>query len=232
MIIEPCVVAVRTDPKEAGRSSLQAWIEAAQRILQMTDVEETGLKRLVELRGALPHQFDEAIQMARAHFDETRSIRAALVGGRVVFSYLFTRPAHSIGRDPRLRREPIARWVVHHLGTDHFILVQQRRRLLSPPRAEQWRESLRNINWQGNGLHEAATITPELVDAHDDAARWIATIDPPTTLRALLDRIDALMHQPDPLHGPNDEVSLPFLLRKALIEQGFDVPGVVFHGID
>lgn len=211
-----------------------AELTASRRILAMTDDETADLTRLYKLREQFPYNIDGTIKLTRAHFEETHHLRPALIGGRVVFAYLIAHPAPSIGRDPRLRREPVARWVVHHLGADRFILVRQKRRTLSAARTQRWKASLEQASgaWRLPGTHAAATLNPEFVDAPDDAARWLATIEPPMTLAELLTFADAAIADPDRPHGPNDEVSLPFLLRKALIEQRFDVPGVVLHGLD
>jgi hypothetical protein len=43
----------------------------------------------------------------------------------------------------------------------------------------------------------------------------------------LLEYCEKYFHNPRTLHGPHDELTLPFLLKKMLVEHGQDVPGVV-----
>lgn len=207
--------------------AIRASLAAAQRVVDMTAAEAAALVRLAELASV-----EQQIEHARAHYEEAAHIGAATVRGRVVFTYTFTRPAISIGGDPHLRRLAVARLIVHAVDAGGFIAVHQTRRRLSERRCDAWRGRLERAaeGWSGAGHHEARVTVAEFVDHADDAARWIARIEAPMNLHGLLAHVDGWLAQPGRPHGPNDEVSLPFLLRKALIEQGFEVPGVAVHG--
>lgn len=199
--------------------------------------ESEACRRLTEALAAEGAAEDERVARlaeARACFDEIHHIRPAVVAGPVVFEYTFTRPGVPIGSEARLRRIPLARWRIHRPAPDRFVVVVQRRRKLSPTRAARWQDHLDPIAnaWRGAGLHEAAVATRSFVESSEDVARWTATIEAPMALDGLLAWCDAASDVAGRPHGPNDEVSVPFLVRKALIERGVDVPGATYHGFD
>lgn len=65
------------------------------------------------------------------------------------------------------------------------------------------------------------------VDCADDAGRWISSLAGPTDAAGLLSYCDNYIGDPQRAHSPHDELALPFLLRKFLVDLGYDVPGVV-----
>ncbi len=225
----------RVGSVESSRQALERQIAAGRRLVDMTPAEASGLARLHELLERFGGAPRRRIELERTKHTEALGIRIGCVPGRVVFSHVFTRPLAREGRTRHIVRHPAFRWVVHfHGDAGAFTVVRQRRRLLSAPRRQAWNGHLSTA--LGTHFNRNAQvlggIIVDCVDSSDDAARWVSEIEPPMDLEALLAYVDASIHQPDRPHGPNDEVTLPFLLRKALIEQGFDVPGVVFHGAD
>jgi len=153
---------------------------------------------------------------SRVYLVDESSLKMVAVEGPVVFRYSFIRPA----ADPRgkaWQRMPIGRWVIHRHGRDRFVLVELSRRQLDAERRHRW----------DNEVVKFMSVTARLedwVDCADDAARWLARIDGPTDASGLIARCDEHVRDPDRMHNPHDELALPFLIRKMLVEQGFDVP--------
>ncbi|MBK7823495.1 MAG: hypothetical protein IPJ61_21145 [Tessaracoccus sp.] len=148
--------------------------------------------------------------------------RIIAVEGPIVFRYTFTRPYAD--RQPKVpgtyRREPIGRWLVHRQARDQFVLVQLTRRHLDGELRERWRETL----WAGGVQGEQPRTV--WVDCDDDAGRWSAAINAPVDASGLLALCDRHLADSNALHGPHDELTLPFLVRRMLVEHGHDVPGL------
>jgi hypothetical protein len=122
---------------------------------------------------------------------------------------------------------PIARWCVHQLSRDRLLLVQMQRRTLVGVAAMQWahvRKPWNDEPWARVVLGEQGTFE---VDNPDDSARWVATLRGPMDAAALLAFCDAYLGDAGTVHDPRDDAALPFLLRKALVEHGHALEGVV-----
>jgi hypothetical protein len=179
------------------------------------------------------------IQIDQGEFEAAR--RPALltqVEGPVVLRYTFLQLVPTQQKVIELTRLPVARWLVHRQPNGRFVLVRQQRRVLVGQALWRWREALRAADKEAHerfshGVHGANTYFERLadeepyVDSADDAARWLSSIQGPMDAAALLDFCDAYFRDPKTLHGPHDDLTLPFLLRRMLIEHGHDVPGVV-----
>lgn len=157
--------------------------------------------------------------------------RVTVVEGTVVFRYTFVeyRPRPR-GKDTAPTPVPIARWCVHQLSRDRLLLVQLRRRVLVGLAKEQW-ERLRSPWEDGRqGPHWRAVLGERdtfEVESPDDSARWVATLRGPMDAAALLAFCDAYLGDASTVHDPRDDAALPFLLRKALVELGHALEGVV-----
>ena len=126
------------------------------------------------------------------------------------------------------------RWHVHHQGKDRFVLVSQDRRLLVGWSRLRWINDLSHVFGNSRFGYSAPEFPSQFgfngdqlwVDCADDAGRWISEIVGPTDAAGLIAHCDAYIADPSTQHNPHDEVALPFLLRKMLVEQGYEVPGV------
>lgn len=159
-----------------------------------------------------------------------------VVEGLVLFRYSFmTYRMQLHGKTPTLAPVPIARWVLHHVARDRFVLVQQARRTFVGAAQRRWAKTRRDLKnaAEHRGVQKLqveallGNDAADTVESSDDFARWISTLHGPMDSAAVLAFCDAYLADHETVHGPTDEVSLPFLLRKALIEHGYEVPGVV-----
>lgn len=171
---------------------------------------------------------------ARVYFlgetnDRSRSPQIRVVEGPLVFRHVFTRLiVHPSRRGGELVHEPVRRWLVHEQPGQIFVLVSQQRRSLSgwerERELEQAKSTLHNLSFDVSEVNAALMrcIQRKWIETNDDAARWESVVEAARTLPELLARVDR--HEFDMEH---ERTTVRFLLRKALIEHGHAVPGVV-----
>jgi transcriptional regulator with XRE-family HTH domain len=177
------------------------------------------------------------IQADQEQFDEAeRPKHLTQVEGPIVLRYTFVRP-HLVqrGNTSELARVPVGRWLVHRHPEGRFVLVRQAPRVLAGTARWRWwvaqhdarnpsrRRSHRDLKVE-DFMQEGNEAS---VESTDDAARWLSEVHGPMDADALLSECDRYIRDPKTLHGPHDELTLPFLVRKMLVEHGQDVPGVV-----
>lgn len=158
------------------------------------------------------------------------AVRVHVVEGPVVFRYTSTRPVlRQNGRNYVLGRDPDWRLVVHELPGAMFVVVCQNRRVLSRDdiRGELDRIRKRMEDFSSEARQALETLAAShlalrgWVETGEEAARWLSTIDPPRSLTDLLAWVDR-----QELDGEAEVITVRFSLRKALIEHGYEVPGV------
>lgn len=172
--------------------------------------------QVIELKKRYAARLNRAT--SRVYLVGTSPIKMVAVEGPIVLRYTFVRPK----ADPRGKawlRIPIGRWVVHRHGRGRFVLIELSRRQLDDERRNRWFSEMARAS-----LSESCE---EWVDCADDAARWTARIDDPTDASGLMTRCDEHVRDPARMHNPHDEMVLPFLVRKMLVEQGLDIPDLV-----
>lgn len=143
------------------------------------------------------------------------SLRVVQVEGPVTLRHALTRPAGFDARTERLGREPIGRWIVHHVGRERFVLVRQRRRHHHGPEFKIVEEAMQRA--------KVRFPSPCPVDSGDDAARWLSWVIGPCTASELLAHADGAATSEAGLLGAS---LLPFLVRKMLLELSYPVDGV------
>ncbi len=161
------------------------------------------------------------VKIGQQSYQEPEDTRILQVEGPVLFRYAFCQPVRidrAKGWD--LGREPIARWIVHGLPHGKLLLVKQVRRALTDTRLERWREVVLKVS----GDH--SYCAPEWVDCADDAGRWMSSLSEPMTASELVQLVDGYISDPIRVHSSHDELVLPYLIRKALVEHGHPVPGI------
>lgn len=165
----------------------------------------------------------EPVSVAPGESPTPRACRLVAVEGPIVLRYTFTQPvADRQAKVPgTYRREPIGRWLIHRHSREQFVLVQLTRRRLDDAGLARWRDIL-----HASSIQDAYHRQTVWVDCDDDAGRWSATINPATDATGLLGLCDRHLADPNTLHGPHDELTLPFLVRRMLVENGHDVPGL------
>jgi hypothetical protein len=213
------------DPKaESSRHQLQQEIRPPVVGTRRSTVEHLPIDELLKVD---QEDFEEARQQQREHLTQ--------VEGPIVLRYTFV--AHKLQRhrdEYEFEREPVARWMVHQQPNGKFVLVQQKRRCLEGRSRWEWEKTVFSLSIDKMGdNHHAVDFTHKAMAGHpfiecaDDAARWLSSIHGPMDASALLEHSDAYFQNSKTIHGPHDERTLPFLLRKMLVEQGHEVPGLV-----
>lgn len=228
--VDAAADAPRTDPRvealEAERSAVAARVEEALR------QEPASLRKDVFGEASLTERLRRLIVHERdAHALTRHPERVTVVEGPLVFRYTFVEyRARPRGKDTVPTPVPVARWCVHQLSRDRLLLVQQRRRVLTGLAKERWRELRWPWERDDKGGHWRAVLGERdtfEVESPDDAARWVATLRGPMDAEALVAFCDAYLRDAEAVHDPRDEAALPFLLRKALVEHGHALEGVV-----
>lgn len=143
------------------------------------------------------------------------ALRVVQVEGPVTLRHVLSRPSAADRRSGRPGREPVGRWIVHHVSRERFVLVRQRRRHHHGPEAETWQQATRH------GTDPGVRHAP--VEAGDDAARWLSLVVGPCSASEILAQADAAPTSEAGLLGAS---LLPFLVRKMLLELGYPVEGV------
>lgn len=169
-------------------------------------------------------------------FDHNAPLRMAQVEGPIIFRYVFY--AHETRISARyieLQPIPVYRWLLHRLADGRLLLVRQRRRQLIGSRLSSWERQLARderdlLSTSRDNLIKVPVLAHPWVNSSDDSARWISSISEPLSYHEFLDRVDRFVQDPGEPHSGHDEVTLPFLARKALLENGYDVPEVVRLG--
>lgn len=169
-------------------------------------------------------------------FASTFPTKVAQVEGPILFRYSFCRfEPRADRRGIDVPRIPVSRWAVHDGQLGRLILVRQYRAALTAHKHERWKEDIGDVSQTISALAEkvqakAGTAPPLVpsfwVDSAEDAAKWICRIEAPMTVEELLAFADQYVDDPLQIHNPHDELALPFLLRKALVEHGHQVPGI------
>lgn len=160
---------------------------------------------------------DTLIRRDRENFNPAKW-RLIVVEGPVVFRHTFTFPMERArGKQIQLVFEPFRRVIVHLHEPNQLVGVWQWRRSLDELGIDSWQ--------QFTIRHEPGRNGPWVV-AHDDAARWNSAIKSAKSLPEFIADFDTTIGSGAQRFGPDDRATAPFLLRKALIERGFDVPGV------
>jgi len=193
---------------------------------------KNGQSRATEQQLAeLLKRYSHRLQRATKRFylrSEDSSLSMAVVEGPIVFRYVL------VGLTLRKRvfnghivpvsveREPIGRWLVHQLAGPTFVLVRQVRRKLPKARHLELASTVRldkssGYGWGGQG---SESLVSPWVASSDDAARWTSEVDPPRPLTELLSFVDAFKE----FGGPEESLTVRFLLRKALAEHGHPIP--------
>ena len=168
-------------------------------------------------------------------FASTFPTRISQVEGPIVFRYSFCRlEPHADRRGIDVPRVPVSRWSVHDGQLGKLVLVRQYRAALPPDKYKRWEQELDDVARAATALEEQVKtrggISPitrsRWVESADDAAKWVSRVEAPMTVEQLLSFVDDYIADPGQLHNPHDELVLPFLMRKSLVEHGHQVPGV------
>ncbi len=131
------------------------------------------------------------------------------------------------------KKYTVAKWVLHSLGGGHFLLVIQARRMLSDQQVKAENERRKLLSQMGykvtipeytfKGLEQADRY---IQTCNDDAAHWNSRLLKFSELGQMLEHIEGLLSGSGYLYSQYDLVTLPFLLKKALLDAGFPIKGV------
>jgi len=179
---------------------------------------------------------DTLIAIDREEFEaSTHPLVVTYVEGPIVLRHTFAEPRLEIrGREAVLVRTAAARWIVHHQGRDRFVLVRQEPIRLVGAARWRWERTLDRLQSDHDCGDDSRTARDRwrksrrlpVVECADDAGRWVSEVLGPVDAGALLAFCEGYLRDPAARHDPHDEMALPFLLRKKLVELGYDLPGV------
>jgi transcriptional regulator with XRE-family HTH domain len=161
------------------------------------------------------------VKIGQQSYQEPEDTRIVQVEGPILFRYTFCQPIRiERAKSVDLGREPIARWIVHGLPRGKLLLVRQVRRALTDTRLERWSDAVCEVlgSYQGGAY--------DWVDCADDAGRWMSILSEPMIGSELIQLVDDYISDSNLVHSPHDELVLPYLIRKALVEHGHPVPGI------
>ncbi len=162
------------------------------------------------------------VKIGQQSYQEPEDTRIVQMEGPVLFRYTFCKPIRIVrAKGWDLGREPIARWIVHGLPHGKLLLVKQVRRALTDTRLRRWTATIREVS-----QHDIHYCVPDWVDCTDDAGRWMSSLSEPMTASELVQLVDDYISDSNRVHSPHDELVLPYLIRKALVEHGHPVPGI------
>jgi transcriptional regulator with XRE-family HTH domain len=207
--------------------------------LKALEPELREIGKAIHPQGSLSLYLDELLQADQEEFENSQTIHRehlVQVEGPIVLRYTFFKNEIRRGRtDLEIGRTPWARWLVHHQPSGRFVLVSQGRRLLMGRTLWMWQQILEASGRRlfGGRYHNNAHYLVEhaaqepYIECADDSARWLSAIHGPMEATALIEHCDRYFLDPGTIHGPHDERTLPFLLRKMLVEHGHDVSGLV-----
>ncbi|WP_323968781.1 helix-turn-helix domain-containing protein [Aeromonas veronii] len=120
------------------------------------------------------------------------------IEGKVIFQHLFDNLRFDPNTDKRCKTYPRERWIVHHQGQDNFRVVKQTRFMLQ------------------NG---------QLLDSYQDEASWHSYIYGRITSKNLVQLVDEVCSELIEKY-PSDAHTVPFLIRQALLQHGFQVEDI------
>jgi len=180
-------------------------------------------------------------------------LRINRVRGPIVFRYVFRRPAIRVQAcfDGRMRgralaQETYARWLIHELPGQLFVFVRQRRRersravvvrdlrtaILSFGQRVDFKQCFETFEDAIDSLPQVnadrdtklwnlvqEVVSDPWIKSADDAARWLSAVDQPRGVRELLAAADTHEYT-----SPEESLTVRFLIRKALVEHGHEVP--------
>ncbi|RUO90405.1 hypothetical protein D7Y11_25225 [Corallococcus sp. AB018] len=227
--LEPVVDGLETQSSDDAQpeplNSSQEELRELQEAILAEETSSVGIGVLIEID-------KEDFEAAR------RPIQVTQVEGPVVFRYTFVRLVPVMRKMVELARIPVARWLVHRHLDGRFVLVQQDRRVLAGRALWSWRKTLKSLDHEARKRFSQGTRGIDTEFAHladeepyvecaDDSARWLSVIHGPFDSNTLLGHSEAFFAKPGKEQGAHDALTLPFLLRKMLVEHGHDVPGVV-----
>lgn len=228
-------------------SDAPSTLEEYQRERRNSHAREERLASLLETRlhhewSTTPEALERVLRDAYAHA-RTRLVR---IDGPVLFRHTFEAPKGEVRRNahgraiPTLKMRPARRWIVHRAGRRHVRLVRLRIAELHGLNRVRWlieahaAMGVRADPFEGDPARRGSPETgrehetkPDLptgeLFSREDAGRWVARIEGPFEIDALLARCDTLVSEDG---SPHDEAVVPFLLRKALLDHGYDVDGI------
>ena len=143
----------------------------------------------------------------------------------IIFRFVFQR---EFIVDKQKKKHTVEKWILHSLGGGRFLLAIQARRKLSE-------QEFKNEDKRREQLYDAGYIVPRMnceswyiQTCNDDAARWNTRFFQFSELEEVFECVAALLsdRQNYPLYSQYDLVTLPFLLKKALLDAGFPIEGV------
>lgn len=235
----------RWENSKIGKQLLDALVRAPAEpgddpTLVRYQVRSSVVRELADSLGIrLPRivNWDDVLECIQIRFAGGYPSKPVEVNGPIIFRYTFNRldgRLHREGIEPL--RSPVARWLLHDGMRSKFVLVRQYRRHLNLPQLEHWaaeRERQQSVvlasvddELSSKQSRFLPVVQRGWLDCADDAGRWMSRIERPMSLEELLNFVDCYIEDGRQIHTIHDQMTIPFLIRKALIERRYSVPGV------
>lgn len=177
---------------------------------------------------------DTLTKLYQEDFSANGPHRLVQVEGPILFRYTFCKlSGRGYRRGLDVAKEPIARWILHDLHRGKLLLVaQERRGLVGTARERERREfaaaqeEVARLAQNSSRMSIPPMAPSTTVECADDAGRWLSVVNGPMTAEEVLRWVEQFLSDPATRHTPHDEMVLPYLIRKALLEHGYPVPDV------
>lgn len=182
-------------------------------------VPEMDMEKLLKNSGS------ETQNALKAKFKAICSEDITQVEAPVIFRFVFQRE-FIVGKQKK--KHTVEKWVLHTLGGGRFLLAIQARRELSDQQVEVENKRRRKLCEAGYRVPSMDLESRYIQTCNDDAARWNTRILRFSELEQVFECVAALLSEMHyfPLYSQYDLVTLPFLLKKALLDAGFPIKGV------
>jgi transcriptional regulator with XRE-family HTH domain len=136
-------------------------------------------------------------------YNEENGYIFSKVEGKIIFSYTFIKPKE-ISSDKKYKHTAIRRIVIHEQSAGKFRIIDQNRPTLK--------------------------VSGEYLECQVEDGIWFSTITSPKSVIEVISTIDELSNDfknDFKNHFEDESITLPFLIRKVMLESGFSIDGVV-----
>jgi transcriptional regulator with XRE-family HTH domain len=154
------------------------------------------------------------------HFDSgEQKFKFFRVEGKVVFSYTFFTEQKSY---KSIKKTPVFKIIVHEQGKGVFRTVEQNRP--SSTSNEQGEAVFRIVQQQRPCFNNNAD---NLLKCHVESGHWFSYVGKQINIEEVVKKIETLSVELDKNNWLSEKYTLPFLIRKAMVENGYYLEDVV-----
>lgn len=145
----------------------------------------------------------------------------------VIFKFVFQ---DEVTRGKQRKKFSVKRWILHSLGGQRFLLAIQSRRELTNQQRQEEITRRRNFQYPGCQWSSGGQNIEDIFisTCNDESCRWNTSLHEFRSIETIIQETDELLKdmRTSMFHNMQDVVTLPFLLKKALLDAGYAVKGV------